>query len=48
MNDESLTRLVARIAVETGIPPQALIDLDWPMFEAIVVVIQERAGNGNG
>jgi hypothetical protein len=35
--------LVAQLAVETGIPPQYLLDLDDAMFRNILKVLQDRA-----
>jgi len=35
--------LIAQIAVETGIPPQALLDLDSTMFANIIKVLNDRA-----
>ena len=37
-----MTYLVASVAVETGIPPQYLMD-DDRMFRAIVAYMQDRA-----
>ena len=34
--------LVAQIAVETGIPPQYLLDLDSSMFANMVKVLTDR------
>jgi hypothetical protein len=35
--------LVAQLAVETGIPPQFLLDLDADMFKNILKVLNDRA-----
>jgi hypothetical protein len=35
--------LVAQLAVETGIPPQYLLDLDTYMFKNMLKVINDRA-----
>jgi hypothetical protein len=35
--------LVAQLAVETGIPPQQLLDLDSTMFKNMLKVLQDRA-----
>jgi hypothetical protein len=35
--------LVAQLAVETGIPPQHLLDLDSTMFKNMLKVLQDRA-----
>ena len=35
--------LVAQIAIETGIPPQYLLDLDDFMFKNMLKVFQDRA-----
>jgi hypothetical protein len=35
--------LVAQLAVETGIPPQYLLDLDDAMFRNILKVLQDKA-----
>jgi hypothetical protein len=35
--------LVAQLAVETGIPPQHLLDLDSTMFRNMLKVLQDRA-----
>jgi hypothetical protein len=35
--------LVAQLAVETGIAPQYLLDLDADMFKNILKVLQDRA-----
>jgi hypothetical protein len=35
--------LVAQLAVETGIPPQQLLDLDSTMFRNMLKVLQDRA-----
>jgi hypothetical protein len=35
--------LVAQLAVETGIPPQYLLDLDVYMFKNMLKVINDRA-----
>lgn len=38
--------LIAQIAVETGIPPQALLELDAFMFANVVKVLTDRAKEG--
>jgi hypothetical protein len=35
--------LVAQLAVETGIPPQYLLDLDADMFKNMLKVLTDRA-----
>jgi len=35
--------LIAQIAVETGIAPQALIELDSTMFANVIKVINDKA-----
>jgi len=35
--------LIAQIAVETGIAPQALLDLDSTMFANVIKVLNDRA-----
>jgi predicted helicase len=35
--------LIAQIAVETGIPPQALLELDSTMFANVLKVLNDRA-----
>ena len=35
--------LVAQIAVETGIPPQALLELDSYMFANVIKVLTDNA-----
>jgi len=35
--------LVAQIAVETGIAPQALLDLDSTMFANVIKVLNDRS-----
>jgi hypothetical protein len=35
--------LVAQLAIETGIPPQYLLDLDADMFKNILKVLNDRA-----
>jgi hypothetical protein len=43
--------LVAQIAIETGIPPQYLLDLDDAMFKNMLKVFNDRAKevqNGKG
>jgi hypothetical protein len=35
--------LVAQIAIETGIPPQYLLDLDDAMFKNMLKVLHDRA-----
>jgi len=39
----SFSYLVAQIAVETGIAPQDLLDLDDAMFKNILKVLNDRA-----
>ena len=43
MGRGSFGYLVAQIAVETVIPPQALIDLDSTMFANVIKVLNDRA-----
>ena len=43
MGRGSFGYLVAQLAVETGIPPQYLLDLDDAMFRNILKVLQDRA-----
>lgn len=43
MGRGSFGYLVAQLAVETGIPPQYLLDLDNAMFRNILKVLQDRA-----
>ena len=43
MGRGSIGYLVAQLAVETGIPPQYLLDLDSAMFKNILKVLQDRA-----
>ena len=43
MGRGSFGYLVAQIAVETGIPPQALLDLDSTMFANVLKVLNDRA-----
>ena len=43
MGRGSFGYLVAQIAVETGIPPQALLDLDSTMFANVIKVLNDRA-----
>ena len=43
MGRGSFGYLVAQLAVETGIPPQYLLDLDDVMFRNILKVLQDRA-----
>ena len=43
MGRGSFGYLVAQIAVETGIPPQALLDLDTTMFANVIKVLNDRA-----
>ena len=50
MGRGSFGYLVAQLAVETGIPPQQLLDLDSTMFRNMLKVLQDRAKdmeNGN-
>ena len=43
MGRGSFGYLVAQLAVETGIPPQQLLDLDSTMFKNMLKVLQDRA-----
>lgn len=43
MGRGSFGYLVAQLAVETGIPPQQLLDLDSTMFRNMLKVLQDRA-----
>ena len=43
MGRGSFGYLIAQIAVETGIPPQYLLDLDDVMFKNILKVLSDRA-----
>ena len=43
MGRGSFGYLIAQIAVETGIPPQALLDLDNTMFANVLKVLNDRA-----
>lgn len=43
MGRGSFGYLVAQLAVETGIPPQHLLDLDDVMFRNMLKVLQDRA-----
>lgn len=43
MGRGSFGYLVAQIAIETGIPPQYLLDLDADMFKNMLKVINDRA-----
>ena len=43
MGRGSFGYLVAQLAVETGIPPQHLLDLDDTMFRNMLKVLQDRA-----
>ncbi len=43
MGRGSFGYLVAQLAVETGIPPQYLLDLDDAMFRNILKVLQDKA-----
>ena len=36
------------MSVETGIAPQALIDLEEPLFNMMIKVLKERAKEANG
>jgi len=38
-----MTYLIASLAVETGIAPQDLIELDQPVFDAMIQVLKDRA-----
>jgi len=40
---DSAVMLYATVAVETGIPPDALLDADPLMFHALVEVLNQRA-----
>lgn len=40
---DSYTRLIAQVAVETGIAPNDLIDAPPTVFEAIVGYLRDRA-----
>ena len=43
MGRGSFGYLVAQLAVETGIPPQYLLDLDAEMFKNMLKVLTDRA-----
>ena len=43
MGRGSFGYLVAQLAVETGIPPQYLLELDQTMFRNILRVLEDRA-----
>ena len=43
MGRGSFGYLIAQIAVETGIAPQALLELDSTMFANVIKVINDRA-----
>ena len=43
MGRGSFGYLVAQLAIETGIPPQYLLDLDAEMFKNILKVLNDRA-----
>ena len=43
MGRGSFGYLVAQLAVETGIPPQYLLELDSTMFANILKVLNDRA-----
>ncbi len=43
MGRGSFGYLVAQLAVETGIPPQYLLDLDTYMFKNMLKVINDKA-----
>ncbi len=43
MGRGSFGYLIAQIAVETGIAPQALLDLDSTMFANVIKVLNDRA-----
>ena len=43
MGRGSFGYLVAQLAIETGIPPQYLLDLDADMFKNILKVLNDRA-----
>ena len=43
MGRGSFGYLVAQLAVETGIPPQFLLDLDAAMFKNMLKVLNDRA-----
>ena len=38
-----MTYLIASLAVETGIAPQDLMELDQPVFDAMIQVLKDRA-----
>ena len=46
MGRGSFGYLVAQLAVETGIAPQYLLDLDSEMFKNIIKVINDKAREG--
>lgn len=43
MGRGSFAYLVAQLAIETGIPPQTLLDLDVVMFKNLIAVLNDRA-----
>lgn len=43
MGRGSFGYLIAQIAVETGITPQALLELDSTMFANVIKVLNDRA-----
>ena len=43
MGRGSFGYVIAQIAVETGIPPQALLDLDSTMFANVIKVLNDRS-----
>lgn len=47
MGRGSFAYLVAQLAIETGIPPQALLDLDVVMFKNLIAVLNDRAKEAN-
>lgn len=48
MLGDSYTRLIAQVAVETGIAPNDLIEAPPTVFEAIVGYLKERADARKG
>lgn len=43
MGRGSFAYLVAQLAIETGLPPQVLLDLDVVMFKNLIQVLNDRA-----
>lgn len=43
MGRGSFAYLVAQLAIETGLPPQTLLDLDVVMFKNLIAVLNDRA-----